>query len=244
MSRRLTTEEFIAKARAKHGDKYDYSKVEYVNSVAKVCIICPIHGEFWQSPSDHLRPCDCFECGVENRKRMRFGVAINDEINSCTSCAYKIWNGMLNRCYNKKIHDKEPTYIECSICKDWLIFSNFKKWFYEHYVEGWHLDKDILVKGNKVYSPETCCFVPRIINAAMTGTIITNLSKGISEYNNLYVCRMGKDNTTVYLGAFKSKEEAMETLKREKEAYIHELAERYKDQLEPRVYEVMLNMEL
>lgn len=61
----MTTEEFIQKAKAVHGDKYDYSKVEYVNASTKVCIICPKHGEFWQRPSEHLRGNGCFKCGHE-----------------------------------------------------------------------------------------------------------------------------------------------------------------------------------
>lgn len=57
------TEEFIRKAILVHGDKYDYSKVAYVNSTTKVCIICPIHGEFWQRPAEHLRGKGCIKCG-------------------------------------------------------------------------------------------------------------------------------------------------------------------------------------
>ncbi|MBO6254657.1 MAG: hypothetical protein J6O49_13580, partial [Bacteroidaceae bacterium] len=60
---KLTTEEFIKKAREVHGDKYDYSKVEYVNSTTKVCIICPEHGEFWQKPNIHLQNKGCIRCG-------------------------------------------------------------------------------------------------------------------------------------------------------------------------------------
>lgn len=55
--------EFEEKARLIHGDEYDYSKVEYINARDKVCIICPIHGEFWQSPNTHLNGCGCPECG-------------------------------------------------------------------------------------------------------------------------------------------------------------------------------------
>ena len=66
MRKKLTTKEFIEKAIQIHGDKYDYSKVEYVNSSTKVCIICPKHGEFWQIPNSHLKGCGCFKCGVEN----------------------------------------------------------------------------------------------------------------------------------------------------------------------------------
>ena len=64
MSKKLTTEEFIEKARKVHGDKYDYSKVEYVNSETKVCIICPKHGEFWQSPVEHIRGHGCTKIQV------------------------------------------------------------------------------------------------------------------------------------------------------------------------------------
>lgn len=62
---------FIAKARKIHGDKYDYSKVKYVNSQTKVCIICPKHGEFWVTPSNHLQNNGCRKCGLERRSAER-----------------------------------------------------------------------------------------------------------------------------------------------------------------------------
>ena len=68
----LTTEEFIEKARKVHGDKYDYSKVEYINNKKPVCIICPKHGEFWQTPNNHLRGNGCPTCNeskLENEMR-------------------------------------------------------------------------------------------------------------------------------------------------------------------------------
>ena len=63
------TENFIDKAKKIHGDKYDYSKVNYVNSKTKVCIICPKHGEFWQEPRHHLSKHGCPMCGKENGDR-------------------------------------------------------------------------------------------------------------------------------------------------------------------------------
>ena len=59
------TQQFINKAKLIHGDKYNYSKVEYINSKTKVCIICPIHGEFWQRPSSHLQGKGCLKCGFD-----------------------------------------------------------------------------------------------------------------------------------------------------------------------------------
>lgn len=67
MSKKKTTEEFIEQAIKIHGDKYDYSKVEYINAKTKICIICPKHGEFWQAPSDHLQGKGCNKCGGKNK---------------------------------------------------------------------------------------------------------------------------------------------------------------------------------
>ena len=67
----FTTEEFIKKVKEIHGDKYDYSKVRYINSNTNVCIICPIHGETWQRPANHLRSCGCLACGNDNSSQKR-----------------------------------------------------------------------------------------------------------------------------------------------------------------------------
>lgn len=67
MSKKLTTEQFIEKARLVHGDKYDYSRVEYVGNNTKVCIICPKHGEFWQTPHNHCHGQNCPLCALENK---------------------------------------------------------------------------------------------------------------------------------------------------------------------------------
>ena len=76
MSRKLTKEEFIEKARAVHGDKYDYSKVEYVGRSIDVCITCPIHGDFWQKPRSHIsNKCGCQECGKISKSSKR----LNDQ---------------------------------------------------------------------------------------------------------------------------------------------------------------------
>ena len=65
MPKRKTKEEFIKKAREVHGDKYDYSNVDYINAKTKVCIICPEHGEFWQEAKNHLRGIGCPKCSIE-----------------------------------------------------------------------------------------------------------------------------------------------------------------------------------
>lgn len=89
---------------------------------------------------------------------------------------YKVWLGMLRRCYNRS-PNKDHTYEGCTIFKDWLYFSNFKDWMEKQDWEGKYLDKDLLSKASKVYSPDTCLFVDRLVN-----NFITLRGKSRGEY--------------------------------------------------------------
>ena len=77
---------------------------------------------------------------------------------------YVKWCTMLRRCYCPKWHKQYPTYIGCSVCPEWRYFSKFRFWMECQKWEGLELDKDLLVKGNQVYGPDTCCFIPKTIN--------------------------------------------------------------------------------
>lgn len=77
---------------------------------------------------------------------------------------YDRWKSMLERCYSLKFQSKNPSYVGCIVCDEWLTFSNFKKWMESQGWEGKELDKDLLVKGNKLYSAETCIFIDKEIN--------------------------------------------------------------------------------
>ena len=77
---------------------------------------------------------------------------------------YSTWCSMLNRCYSKKYQENKPTYAGCSVCDEWLTFSNFKRWMETQDYKGMHLDKDILNPGNKTYSPENCLFLTPLAN--------------------------------------------------------------------------------
>ena len=81
---------------------------------------------------------------------------------------YLRWKSMLKRCYSDKHQERHPTYKGCSVCEEWLKFSNFKAWMETQEWQGKQLDKDILFPGNKVYSPETCVFVDRRVNTFVT----------------------------------------------------------------------------
>ena len=77
---------------------------------------------------------------------------------------YYRWLGMLKRCYYEKTQIKQPTYVGCVTCDEWHLFSNFKKWMEVQDWEGKDLDKDLLIEGNKLYSPDTCVFVASLVN--------------------------------------------------------------------------------
>ena len=231
--RKLTQEEFIQKAQEAHGDKYDYSKALYRGTRVKVCIICPIHGEFWQAPKEHIyQHQGCPQCGIDKRKSLVFGVGVNDydgklSINGKFISSYSHWIAMLCRCYNTLYKKKIPTYDGCCVCDEWLSFSNFKRWFDEHYVEGYHLDKDILVQGNKVYSPETCCFVPKYINTFLTsrGKKINSEKKGVrATISGKFEARLRVNKKDVFIGRYNSEQEAFCAYKLAKKRRIDEVA--------------------
>ncbi|MCK5127637.1 MAG: hypothetical protein KAR42_15375 [candidate division Zixibacteria bacterium] len=109
-------------------------------------------------------------------RRPVYGVGINDawymvvyEQNGVKiKCPYyAAWRYMLQRCYQEKYLDSRPTYRGCSVCDEWLIFSNFKLWMEKQDFLGKELDKDILIPGNKIYSPDACAFVNRHVNALL-----------------------------------------------------------------------------
>lgn len=82
-----------------------------------------------------------------------------------TCPVYEVWMGMLKRCYSNKVQAKHLTYEGCTVCDEWLTFSNFKSWMEKQDWQGKQIDKDILFQGNKIYSPATCVFVSRTVNA-------------------------------------------------------------------------------
>lgn len=239
------TERFIQDARKVHGDRYDYSKVDYKNSKTKICIICPIHGEFWQSPNVHLKGSGCRKCYAELRKKLRYGVGINDMIGQEKTRLYKAWSGMLAMCYCKSYRNIYKSYENISICDEWLRLSNFKKWFDENYVEGYSLDKDILVKGNKVYSPDTCCFVPQEINMLVVQQR-GEKNKGIFRTRKGYAARISVKHKYTKIGVYDTIEEAINAYREAKKSHIRNIATLYYNQgaIKENVYQALINYTL
>lgn len=244
MSTRKTTEQFILEAISIHGDRYDYSKVSYKDNKTNVVIICPIHGEFSQSPVVHLRGCGCSKCG--NKTKLLCGIGRNDICSSYETPVYKCWSRMIKRCYYNNKAKSKNAYEGCSVCDDWLTLSSFDKWFNDHYIDGWALDKDIISKGNKVYSPATCCFVPQEVNNLLTRRekLRGALPIGVSLSNSLdkpYRACMSVGDKQKSLGIYSSREKAFEAYKQAKENRIKAFADKYKEQLSSCAYQALYN---
>lgn len=107
------------------------------------------------------------------KSKLVYGIGIYEKgkyqanVNGKNTKVYVAWYGMLQRCYDAKYQERHPTYIGCSVCNEWLSFQSFAEWYeLNHPKDGgsYHLDKDLKILGNKVYSPDTCLFVSQQVN--------------------------------------------------------------------------------
>ena len=164
---------------------------------------------------------------------------------------YMFWVNMLTRCLSSKYHDKHPTYKGCTFSENFKYYPYFKEWCSNQIGfgnEGWHLDKDILVKENKVYSEDTCVFVPREINNLLA---LNNSNRGeyllgvcYSKQHNKFAAQLNKFGKKVKLGVFNTEQEAFNVYKKVKEDYTKEVANKWKDQIDPRVYDALMTYEV
>lgn len=233
-----------------HGDKYDYSLVEYNNSKKKVKIICKYHGVFTQSPNTHLGGHGCPRCAQHNSKAILEGRGINDCQVAITETengviAYTTWRNMFRRCYNENWHKTHPTYSDCSVHKDWWLLSNFMVWFNQNYREGYQLDKDIIVRNNREYSAETCCYVPPEINKLVIQ--YKNFEKtspqGVRQtLSGRYEARVKLHDHDLHLGTYDSEEKAIIAYKKGKKNIIAEMANDYlaEGKIDEKVYDALL----
>jgi hypothetical protein len=154
---------------------------------------------------------------------------INGKVTTCP--AYLKWKGMLMRCYDKIFLEKYPSYVGCTVCKEWLLFSNFENWFSSRVIEGYHLDKDIKIKGNKVYSPEACLFVPACINSLLTDSkaIRGKYPPGVSfnKPMNKIVASVKVDGKSKHIGYFNSVSDASNAYADRKNKEIKRKCEEY-----------------
>lgn len=172
--------------------------------------------------------------------------------------AYLYWHDMLKRCYDPYELNRRMDYIDVYICEEWLNFQNFAEWFYKNYyeIEGqkMQLDKDILCKGNKIYSPNNCIFVPMRINQLF---IKQKNHRGIypigvkfsKKRKVLEVCCniiKNEKSKSIYLGSFPLDKpfQAFTCYKNYKENHIKQVADEYKNLIPIELYEALYRYEV
>ena len=231
---KTSKEEFITRSNEIHNQKYDYSLVELNSLDDRVNIICPKHGMFTQIANCHIRGQGCAKCSYESRKSLVFGFGINDydgfvaNSNGEIEPFYSVWHSMIRRCYSEYYKKSNQAYNGCSVCDEWKYLSNFKKWFDANYIEGCHLDKDILVQDNKVYSPDTCCFVPQYINSLLTDHRAARgtYKLGVRKEKGRFVASVNDNTKSVHIGSFDTEDEAFNAYVKAKKEVIEKTARR------------------
>lgn len=157
------------------------------------------------------------------------------KINNVETKEYQAWGNIIDRCFNKKIKEKCPTYQNVVCCDEWLLFENFYEWLHsqENFDKWgdkrWEIDKDILVKGNKVYSPETCCLVPQNVNSLFINksNYRGDLPIGVKRSGKSFMARCSNPITCKreYLGSYSTPLYAFQAYKKYKEDLIRQIAQ-------------------
>ena len=186
-------------------------------------------------------------------KKLVHGVGVYEKgvypasLNRELTLHYKIWVGMLQRCYSEANQKKRPTYIGCSVSEDFKNFQLFAAWCELQIgfgVKGYHLDKDIISKGSKQYSADNCVFIPKHINLLLTDRgrdrgeypIGVNWHKAVGKFQ-ASLSRKGKRHC---IGYYNSVEDAVSAYKEAKESHVKDMAREYKDFVDERVYNALM----
>ena len=180
------------------------------------------------------------------------GTKYPSRVNGVQTKEYMLWKSMLKRCYSDVYKKKRPTYKGCEVSNKFKSYEYFYEWCNKQVgfgVEGFELDKDLLIKGNKVYSENTCVFLPNEINSLLTKRTALR-----GEYL-IGVCWHKKDKAFIaqvnknkgkqeYLGSFKTEIEAFNAYKQTKENFIKEQANKWKSHIDERAYLALINYEV
>ena len=176
------------------------------------------------------------------------GVGINNRsipvrVNGDATKPYLLWQTMLYRCYSPKKLAISPSYSGCSVSDDFKQYHVFHEWVVNQYGYNnhrWELDKDVLCPGNKIYSAESCVFIPHELNSLIT-PITTKKFHGVTWHkrDKIYIAKITKKNKGVEIGRFSTIEEASQAYVNAKQSYIRSVVESYKDQLRPDVYDAI-----
>lgn len=206
------------------------------------------------------------EFGDGNRGSVRGGDLLNGEVKNYLkptthgrgflgrkpakkdSRAITKWKSMMSRCYDEKYLETKPTYRGCEVDKDWWDFRNFSSWYSEVEFNGddWQLDKDLVLKGNKIYCKEFCVLVPRELNILLVnpGNKIHDLPMGVTPRNTGYVAQCQVNGKQISSKTMGDPVDCFLWYKKVKEMHVKERAEFWKGKIDPRVYERLITFKV
>lgn len=183
---------------------------------------------------------------VYRKSKLVHGVGVNDADHAVQPVGpdgkqrrcpyYKIWSDMLRRAYCQKYHATHPTYIGVTVCEEWHSFMAFRAWMMTQDWEGKQLDKDIIVPGNKVYSPATCAFVSQEINSLLNERAAARgefpVGVNLKKSKGRFQARVSENGKRRHLGSFTTPEAAHRAWRKEKVRIVRHAARECDD---PRV---------
>lgn len=165
--------------------------------------------------------------------------------------AYPHWNSMIVRGFSDKYKATYPTYTDVTVCNGWLNFQDFARWCDSQVgfnQPGFVLDKDIILKRNKIYSPDTCVFVPHQINSLLVKADSMRGEYPIGVYFDSKKCKLAAcvriNGSNKTLGYFKTELDAFNTYKVAKEKYIKQMADKYKDTISSEAFAALYNYQV
>ena len=177
------------------------------------------------------------------------GTKYPSKINGVKTKEYTLWCNMLKRCYSDSSKKEYPTYEGCEVSDNFKSYEYFYEWCINQIGfdnEGWHLDKDLLNKGNKVYSEYTCVFIPSEINSLLVKREALRGEHLIGVYwhntKKAFVAQVSKGKgKSERLGLFNTEIEAFNAYKTAKETFVKEQTNKWKSQIDLRAYEALMN---
>ena len=177
-------------------------------------------------------------------------------VNGVQTKEYVLWKSMLERCYSDTYQKKRPTYKGCEVSDNFKSYEYFYEWCHSQIGFGndgngspFQLDKDLLVKGNKVYNEFTCVFLPKEINSVLTKSTATRGEHLIgvcwSKTHKAFAAQVSKSKgKREHLGFFKNELEAFNAYKTAKESFIKEQANKWKGKIDERAYNALMNYQV
>ena len=186
-----------------------------------------------------------------------FGVGIlgakyPSRVNGVITKEYELWQSMLVRCYSDVYKKRCPTYEGCEVSNNFKSYEYFYEWCHKEVGfnnKGWQLDKDLLVKGNKVYSENVCIFIPKEVNTLLVKREASRGEHLIGvcwcEKSNAFKAQVNKNKgQQEHLGFFDTELEAFNAYKVAKESFIKEQANKWKGKIDERAYNALMNYEV